>query len=392
MCRALDATGLREYRIALGDASLYPALLRGFELGEEATERLMAELVSRDFVGLEREARALGLSARRRRPADATCRSCAAVRACSTRLPGPAADAAAGLRASARAARRQRRRPDDLRPRLVARPRLLHRRRLRRARPRRWARRSAAAGATTTCSAASVARCPLSASRSASTGCTRRWRGRHVTSRGRRRSRRRSATRRLRFATSGMSTPMLTIAVPRGALFAEHARRSRRDRRRHGAGSRQRPQAALRRRRDRDDAARLTSPTYVEAGAADIGITGKDVLRRAVRARRLRAARPWLRAAAHGRRRRSPATPTPTAEALRRLGVMRVATKYPEIANRVLRANGSPGGDRRGQGLGRAGAADGHGRGDRRPHRDRHDAARERARHPRGARSRRPRG
>ena len=62
LCRALDATGLRDYRIAVGDASLYPALLRGFELGEEATGRLMAELVSRDFVGLEREARALGLS------------------------------------------------------------------------------------------------------------------------------------------------------------------------------------------------------------------------------------------------------------------------------------------------------------------------------------------
>ncbi|HZO36123.1 MAG TPA: ATP phosphoribosyltransferase regulatory subunit [Solirubrobacteraceae bacterium] len=63
MCRALDATGLRDYRIAVGDASLYPALLRGFELSEEATSRLMSELVSRDFVGLEREARALGLSA-----------------------------------------------------------------------------------------------------------------------------------------------------------------------------------------------------------------------------------------------------------------------------------------------------------------------------------------
>jgi ATP phosphoribosyltransferase regulatory subunit len=63
MCRVLDATGLRNYRIAVGDASLYPALLASFELGEQATKRLMNELVSRDFVGLEREAHALGLSA-----------------------------------------------------------------------------------------------------------------------------------------------------------------------------------------------------------------------------------------------------------------------------------------------------------------------------------------
>jgi ATP phosphoribosyltransferase regulatory subunit len=97
MCRALDATGLREYRIALGDASLYPALLRSFELGEEATERLMAELVSRDFVGLEREARALGLSA-----ADtALLMDVPQLRGGPSVLDaaaGPAADAAAGLR------------------------------------------------------------------------------------------------------------------------------------------------------------------------------------------------------------------------------------------------------------------------------------------------------
>ena len=46
----------------------------------------------------------------------------------------------------------------------------------------------------------------------------------------------------------------------------------------------------------------------------------------------------------------------------------------------------SPGGDRRGQGLGRAGAADRARRGDRRPDRDRDDVARERARRPRGDR------
>jgi ATP phosphoribosyltransferase len=87
-------------------------------------------------------------------------------------------------------------------------------------------------------------------------------------------------------------------------------------------------------------------PTYVESGAADIGITGKDVL---------------LEQAAHGSgypaRREvyelldlrygrcmmvlaSKAGPDPAAEALRRLGVMRVATKYPRIAERHLEETG----------------------------------------------------
>ena len=78
-------------------------------------------------------------------------------------------------------------------------------------------------------------------------------------------------------------------------------------------------------------------PTYVEAGAADIGITGKDVLMeqtdaapRRARPRRLRAARPRLRPLHDGPRQR--AGPDPAPEALRRLGVMRVATKYPRVA------------------------------------------------------------
>ncbi|MDQ3677227.1 MAG: ATP phosphoribosyltransferase regulatory subunit [Actinomycetota bacterium] len=53
LCHALDATGLRGYRIGLGDASLYPRLLRSLEVAEEADERLMAALAARDFVALE---------------------------------------------------------------------------------------------------------------------------------------------------------------------------------------------------------------------------------------------------------------------------------------------------------------------------------------------------
>ncbi len=41
-------------------------------------------------------------------------------------------------------------------------------------------------------------------------------------------------------------------------------------------------------------------PTYVEAGAADVGITGKDVLLEQSRSRRLRAARPRFWPLPHG--------------------------------------------------------------------------------------------
>jgi ATP phosphoribosyltransferase len=79
-------------------------------------------------------------------------------------------------------------------------------------------------------------------------------------------------------------------------------------------------------------------PTYVESGAADIGITGKDVLLeqsdRAVfelldlgfgRCRMVLAART-------GNDR--------LAEAQRRLGMMRIATKYPRIAERYFESTG----------------------------------------------------
>jgi ATP phosphoribosyltransferase len=86
-------------------------------------------------------------------------------------------------------------------------------------------------------------------------------------------------------------------------------------------------------------------PTYVESGAADIGITGKDVLLE-------------QGTSLHGERGRgvyelldlgyggctmvlaSKAGPDPAAEALRRLGVMRVATKYPRIAARYFEETG----------------------------------------------------
>jgi ATP phosphoribosyltransferase regulatory subunit len=61
LCRALDAAGLRDYRVGLGDASLYGALLDAFEVASGSRERILHELVTRDFVGLEHELRAAGI-------------------------------------------------------------------------------------------------------------------------------------------------------------------------------------------------------------------------------------------------------------------------------------------------------------------------------------------
>jgi ATP phosphoribosyltransferase len=73
-------------------------------------------------------------------------------------------------------------------------------------------------------------------------------------------------------------------------------------------------------------------PTYVEAGVADIGVTGKDVLMEQFE-RELYE----LVDLGYGRCRMVLATVAGedrAAEALRRLGVMRIATKYPRIAAR----------------------------------------------------------
>jgi ATP phosphoribosyltransferase len=79
-------------------------------------------------------------------------------------------------------------------------------------------------------------------------------------------------------------------------------------------------------------------PTYVEAGAADLGITGKDVLleqrdRVVYELLDLRyGACRMVLAARKGDER--------LAEGARRLGAMRIATKYPRIAERYFEATG----------------------------------------------------
>ena len=61
LCRALDAAGLEGYRIGLGDAALYPSLLDAHGVNDDARRRILHELQTRDFVGLEREVEGLRL-------------------------------------------------------------------------------------------------------------------------------------------------------------------------------------------------------------------------------------------------------------------------------------------------------------------------------------------
>ena len=80
LCHALDAVGLRDYRIGLGDASLYPTLLRSLDVPADAVDALMDALVGRDFVALEAQLGTDRAGRRRRRAA--------AARAAGARRPG----------------------------------------------------------------------------------------------------------------------------------------------------------------------------------------------------------------------------------------------------------------------------------------------------------------
>jgi ATP phosphoribosyltransferase regulatory subunit len=63
LCAALDAAGLRTYRIGLGDAALYPSLLEALGTPPERRERILAALAGGDFVDVERQVRELEIGA-----------------------------------------------------------------------------------------------------------------------------------------------------------------------------------------------------------------------------------------------------------------------------------------------------------------------------------------
>jgi ATP phosphoribosyltransferase len=131
--------------------------------------------------------------------------------------------------------------------------------------------------------------------------------------------------------------PDLRIAVPRGALFADTLDLLT------TIGIETDEVRSNDRKLLFEDAGIITMrpsdvPTYVESGAADIGITGKDVLleqsdRSVYELADLGYGRCLMVLA-------SVAGEDLAAEALKRLGVMRVATKYPRIATHYFQETG----------------------------------------------------
>ncbi len=97
LCRALEATGLREFSVGVGDATLYPTLVDAFGVPAAAREELLHELSMRDLVALDRVVASLGLSAE----AAATLSRVPRLRGNAGVLdepPGPVRDALDGLR------------------------------------------------------------------------------------------------------------------------------------------------------------------------------------------------------------------------------------------------------------------------------------------------------
>ena len=62
LCAALDAAGLRTYRVGIGDASLYPELLASVGVAEHPRRQILAALARGDFVEVERQVGELGLA------------------------------------------------------------------------------------------------------------------------------------------------------------------------------------------------------------------------------------------------------------------------------------------------------------------------------------------
>jgi ATP phosphoribosyltransferase regulatory subunit len=61
LCRSLDSVGLKDYRVGMGDASLFPALMASLGVREPVRYGLLEALVRRDFVELGRRLHEAGL-------------------------------------------------------------------------------------------------------------------------------------------------------------------------------------------------------------------------------------------------------------------------------------------------------------------------------------------
>jgi ATP phosphoribosyltransferase regulatory subunit len=62
LCASLEAVGLKDFRIGVGDASLFPALMESLRVPEDHRPRLLETLVRRNFVELEHRLHEAGLA------------------------------------------------------------------------------------------------------------------------------------------------------------------------------------------------------------------------------------------------------------------------------------------------------------------------------------------
>jgi ATP phosphoribosyltransferase regulatory subunit len=97
LCKALDATGLKGYRVGMGDASLLPSLMANLDVTPQLRPKLLEALARRNFVdlehlldssGLPQQAAAMLLAITQRRGGPEVL----------AEVPAPAADAVAGMR------------------------------------------------------------------------------------------------------------------------------------------------------------------------------------------------------------------------------------------------------------------------------------------------------
>lgn len=97
LCRTLQRAGLKDFRVGLGDASLFGTLMKRLEIPAALQEALLDALVSRDFVTLERLLREAELPASTRQ----SLIEVPQLRGGPDLLahaPGPVADAVSGMR------------------------------------------------------------------------------------------------------------------------------------------------------------------------------------------------------------------------------------------------------------------------------------------------------
>lgn len=97
LCRTLDGAGLKDYRVGLGDASLFKTLMERMDVPQQLRGGLLDALAMRDFVMLERTLGQAGLPTDVQASLLEVSRSRGGLEVLE-HAPGPVADAVAGMR------------------------------------------------------------------------------------------------------------------------------------------------------------------------------------------------------------------------------------------------------------------------------------------------------